>query len=73
MQTRLFIHVALWHKMPLPSTGESDENDARLGPVSRPGGDEPQRSLEAIGHLCLQHGADPLRGGNEQVPLLYKL
>lgn len=43
--------------------GEGDENDVRVGVVSGPGGAEPQRSLEALGHLCLQHGASPLGAG----------
>lgn len=46
------------------STGESDEDDACVGPVSGPGGAEPQRSLEVVGHLRLQHRADPLIGGH---------
>lgn len=43
--------------------GEGDEDDVRVGAVSRPGGAQPQRGLEAAGHLCLQHRADPLGGG----------
>lgn len=42
--------------------GEGDEDDVRVGAVSRPGGAQPQRGLEAAGHLCLQHRADPLVG-----------
>lgn len=43
--------------------GEGDENDVCVGVVSGPGGAEPQRSLEAPRHLCLQHRASPLGGG----------
>lgn len=34
-----------------------------MGAVPGPGGAQPQRGLEAAGHLCLQHGASPLGGG----------
>lgn len=52
--TGTFLHTCL---------GEGDEDDVRVGVVSGPGGAEPQRCLEAPGHLCLQHGAGPLGGG----------
>ncbi len=53
-----------WHSAPsLPSTGEGDEDDVCLGVMSWPGGAEPQRSLETLGHLRLQHWAGPLEGG----------
>lgn len=45
--------------------GEGDEDDVRVGAVPGPGGAQPQRRLEAAGHLCLQHGASPLGGGEE--------
>lgn len=44
-------------------TGEGDEDDVCVGALPRPGGAEPQRSLEAPGHLCLQHRAGSLGGG----------
>lgn len=52
--------IGLTFSTPPPLTGESDEDDARLGFVPRPGGAEPQRSVEAAGHLRLQHWAGPL-------------
>ena len=36
-----------------PPPGEGDEDDARVGVVPGPGGAEPQRSLEALGHVGL--------------------
>lgn len=41
--------------------GESPQDDVRLGIVSRPGGVQPLRCLEAAGPLSLEHRAGPLR------------